>query len=322
MISRRTVFAGLALPLLSGAARGQAAWPDKPIRVIVPFGPGGLADVTIRVVAEKMSASLGQQIVVVNQPGAGGVGAAKTVLAAPADGYTLALFTNGTAISVPLVANLGFDPVKEFVPVSSLGYFDFVIVAAADGGYRTLADLMAAAKTKQGGLNAGTINIGSTQNLSAELFRAQAGGTITIIPYKTSPDAVTALIRKDVDFVIDGYAATRAMLQDKRLIALATSGPARSSLTPDVPTVMEAGLKDFDVTSWNAIFARTGTPDAVVAKLNDAVRRAVADAEVKKKLLDLGIEAKASTPTEIGARLAADIAKWGAVIEKAGIPKQ
>lgn len=322
MLNRRTLLASLSLPLLATAARGQAAFPDKPVKVIVPFGPGGLADVTIRVVAEKMSALLGQQMVIVNQPGAGGVAAAKTVLAAPADGYTLALFTNGTAISVPLVANLGFDPIKEFAPISSLGYFDFVIVAAADGGYKTLADLIAAAKSKSGGLNAGTINIGSTQNLSAELFRSQAGGTMTIVPYKTSPDAVTALIRKDVDFVIDGYAATRAMLQDKRIVALATSGPKRSTLTPDVPTVIESGLKDFDVTSWNALFTRAGTPDAVVAKIAEAVKTAVADEAVKKKLLDLGIEARASTPKEIGDRLVSDIAKWGGVIQKAGIPKQ
>lgn len=322
MISRRTVLAALSVPVLAGSLRAQTNWPEKPIRVIVPFGPGGLADVTTRVVGEKMSAILGQQIVVVNQPGAGGIAAAMTVKTAAPDGYTLALFTNGTAISVPLVAELGFDPLKDFVPISSLGYFDFVVVVAADSGYKSLADVIAAAKSKSGGINIGTINIGSTQNLSAELLRTQAGGTMTIIPYRNSPDAVTALLRKDVDFVIDGYTAVRAMLQDKRVTAIATSGPKRSPLTPDVPTAMEAGLKDFDVTSWNALYARAGTPDAVIAKLNAAVLAATADADVKKKLLDLGIEAKGSTPAEISARLTADIAKWGAVIQKAGIPKQ
>ncbi len=322
MISRRTALAALSLPALVGPLRAQTAWPDKPIRVIVPFGPGGLADVTTRVVGEKMAADLGQAIVVVNQPGAGGIAAAMAVKNAAPDGYTLALFTNGTAISVPLVADLGFDPLKDFVPISSLGYFDFVIVVATDSGYKSLADVIAAAKTKSGGINIGTINIGSTQNLSAELLRSQTGGNMTIIPYRNSPDAVTALLRKDVDFVIDGYTAVRAMLQDKRLTAIATSGPKRSPLTADVPTAMEAGLKDFDVTSWNALFARAGTPDAIISKLNAAVQAATADAEVKKKLLDLGIEARASTPAEIAARLTSDIAKWGAVIEKAKIPKQ
>ena len=322
MISRRTTLAALAATMATTRAHAQAAFPDKPIKVLVPFGPGGLADITVRVVAEKMSAILGQQMVIVNQPGAGGIAAAKAVLAAPADGYTLALFTNGTAISVPLVKELGFDPVAQFQPVSSLGFFDFLMLAGADSGYKTLADVLAAAKTKSGGLNIATINIGSTQNLTAELFRSGAGTAMTIVPYKTSPDAITAVIRKDVDLVIDGYAAARAMLQDKRVVALATTGGQRSPLWPDVPTVQEGGLAGFDVTSWNALFTLAGTPQPVVAKLNEAINTALADETVIRKLFDLGIVAKGGKPSDIGDRLKSDIAKWGAVIEKAGIPKQ
>lgn len=322
MISRRTTLAALAAVAIASRAGAQAAYPDKPIKVLVPFGPGGLADITVRVVAEKMSAILGQQMVIVNQPGAGGIAAAKSVLAAPADGYTLALFTNGTAISVPLVKELGFDPVVQFAPVSSLGFFDFLVLTGADSGYKTLADVLAAAKTKSGGLNIATINIGSTQNLTAELFKAGAGAAMTIVPYKTSPDAITAVIRKDVDLVIDGYAAARAMLQDKRVIALATTGGQRSPLWPDVPTVQESGLPGFDVTSWNALFTLAGTPQPVIDKLNGAINAALVDEAVIKKLFDLGIVAKGGKPSEIGDRLKSDIAKWGAVIEKAGIPKQ
>ena len=322
MISRRTTLAALAATMATTRVHAQAAFPDKPIKVLVPFGPGGLADITVRVVAEKMSAILGQQMVIVNQPGAGGIAAAKAVLAAPADGYTLALFTNGTAISVPLVKELGFDPVAQFQPVSSLGFFDFLMLAGADSGYKTLADVLAAAKTKSGGLNIATINIGSTQNLTAELFRSGAGTAMTIVPYKTSPDAITAVIRKDVDLVIDGYAAARAMLQDKRVVALATTGGQRSPLWPDVPTVQEGGLAGFDVTSWNALFTLAGTPQPVVAKLNEAINTALADETVIRKLFDLGIVAKGGKPSDIGDRLKSDIAKWGAVIEKAGIPKQ
>ena len=322
MISRRTTLAALAATMATTRVHAQAAFPDKPIKVLVPFGPGGLADITVRVVAEKMSAILGQQLVIVNQPGAGGIAAAKAVLAAPADGYTLALFTNGTAISVPLVKELGFDPVAQFQPVSSLGFFDFLMLAGADSGYKTLGDVLAAAKTKSGGLNIATINIGSTQNLTAELFKSAAGAAMTIVPYKTSPDAITAVIRKDVDLVIDGYAAARAMLQDKRVVALATTGGQRSPLWPDVPTVQEGGLAGFDVTSWNALFTLAGTPQPVVAKLNEAINTALADETVIKKLFDLGIVAKGGKPSDIGDRLKSDIAKWGSVIEKAGIPKQ
>ena len=326
MITRRTTLAGLATtlatPFVAHRASAQAAFPDRPIKVLVPFGPGGLADITVRVVAEKMGALLGQQMVIVNQPGAGGIAAAKAVMSAPADGYTLALFTNGTAISVPLVNDLGFDPVKQFAPVSSLGFFDFLILTGADSGYKTLADVLAAAKTKSGGLNIATINIGSTQNLTAELFKAGVGAAMTIVPYKTSPDALTAAIRKDVDIVIDGYAAARAMLQDKRVIALATTGGQRSTLWPDVPTVQESGLAGFDVTSWNALFTLAGTPQPVVAKLNEAVNAALKDETVIKKLFDLGIVARGGAPADIGDRLKSDIAKWGAVIEKAGIARQ
>jgi len=320
MIDRRSLMAGAALFAGAGSALAQEKYPSYPIKVIVPFGPGGLADVTIRAVAEKAGPLIGQPLVVVNQPGAGGITAAKAVQAAHADGYTLALFTNGTAISVPLVKALGFDPVSEFAPISSLGFFDFLIVTSAEHGYRTLGDLIAAAKTK--GLNAGTINIGSTQNLTAELIKSETGGRITIVPFRNSGDAVAALIRKDVDFVVEGYVAVRAMMADKRLVPLAVTGARRAAYLPDVPTAAEAGLPGFDVTSWNALFARAGTPPAVVEAVNRAVGAALADEGVRKRLLDLGIEARGGTPQDIGDRLKADIAKWGEVIRKAGVERQ
>lgn len=322
MITRRYFAAAAAALSLPASLRAQARYPEKPVRVVVPFGPGGLADVTVRVVAERMSDRLGQQVVVLNQPGAGGIAAAKVVQTAPADGHTLALFTNGTAISVPLVTNLGFDPVKEFVPVSSLGYFDFLVLTGADHPYRSLADLLAAAKAKPGTLNVGTINVGSTQHLTAALFRSMAGIDVTTIPYRTSPEAITALLRKDVDFVIDGYVAGRGMMQDGKIRALASTGAARSPATPNIPTVAEQGLVGFEVTSWNAVFALAGTPQPILDQLNAALVATLVEPAVKQKLLDLGIEARGSTPAEIGKRLTDDIAKWGAVIEKAGVPKQ
>jgi tripartite-type tricarboxylate transporter receptor subunit TctC len=323
LLSRRTIIAGIAAaPVFTRPGAAQAKYPDRPIRVIVPFGPGGLADVTIRIIGEKMSERFGQQVVVVNTPGAGGIAAAKAVQAAPADGYTLALFTNGTAISVPLMKSLGFDPVKEFTPVSSLGFFDFLILTSADHPYKTFADLLAAAKAKPGALNAGTINIGSTQNLTATLFGATAGVSFTTVPHRTTPDAIAALLRKDVDFVVEGYVAARGLMQDGKIRALASTGPTRSPSTPNVPTMDESGVKGFDVTSWNAVFALAGTPPDIIAQLNAAIVAAVADPVVKQKLLDLGIEARGGAPAAIAQRLVADIAKWGDVIEKAGVPKQ
>jgi tripartite-type tricarboxylate transporter receptor subunit TctC len=319
-IDRRRLLAAASLFALP--ARAQSRYPDRPIRLIVPFGPGGLADVTARVVGEKAGQLLGQQIVIVNQPGAGGVQAARAVLGAPNDGYTLVLFTNGTAISVPLVKDLGYDPLAQFAPVSSLGFFDFLLLTGAEHPYRTLADLLTAAKAKPGALNIGTINVGSSQNLSAQLFKTMAGIDLAIVPFRTTPDALTALIRKDVDLVIDGYVAAKPLMQDGKLRALATSGPQRFAGLPEIPTVAESGVPGFDVTSWNAVFAPAGTPAAVIQALNGAILQALADDGVRQRLLDLGIEPKGGPPEAIAQRLKADIDRWGDVIRRAGIAPQ
>jgi tripartite-type tricarboxylate transporter receptor subunit TctC len=321
MFNRRAFLAGAASIAVAPLA-AQTAYPDKPIRLVVPFGPGGLADVTSRVVGERLGQLLGQQVVVVNQPGAGGVAAARAVLSSPADGYTLALFTNGTAISVPLVKELSYDPLKQFVPVSSLGFFDFLILTSVEHPYRSLGDLLAAARARPGALNIGTINVGSSQNLSANLFKSMAGIDVAIVPFRTTPDAITALLRKDVDLVIDGYVAAKSLLQDGKLRALATSGPVRFPGLPQIPTVAESGVPGFDVTSWNAVFAPAGTPSEIVSRLNGAIITALGDAGVRQRLLDLGIEPKGGPAVQIGERLQSDIARWGDVIRRAGIPQQ
>ncbi|QTL05047.1 tripartite tricarboxylate transporter substrate binding protein [Aquabacter sp. L1I39] len=310
--------------LFTGLAPAQAdtAYPTRPVRVIVPFGPGGIADITARVVMEKLSEKLGQQFIIDNQPGAGGITAARAALQGGKDGYTLILLTNGTAISVPLFKKLPFDPVKDFAAVSMLGQFDFLFVTGGASKHKSVQELIAFAKANKGVLNMGTVNVGSSQNLSAELFKSMAGVDLTIVPYKTTPDLMIAATRGDVDVAIDSLAAAKAMMADGKLRAMATSGLTRSPATPDIVTVDESGLKGFEVTSWNAIFAPAGTPPEVIATLNKAIVEAVASPEVKKKLLDLGIEAKSSTPAELEDRLKADIAKWTAVIDAAGIQKQ
>jgi len=321
----RTFFA-ITLAVLALAspypAHAQAAYPDRPVRIVLPFAAGGVADITARIVAEKLGERLGQRFYIENQAGAGGINAARTVIASPPDGYTLALLSNGTAVSVSLFKKLPFDPLKDFTPISSLGFFDFIFTTAANSELKTLPDFIAAAKAKPGALNVGTINIGSTQNLSAELFKTATGIDFTIIPYRGTPEIEVSLLQGNVALMIDSYAAVKGNLADGKFRALASSGPVRSESTPNVPTVRESGVANYDVVSWNALFAPANTPQAIVKTLNGALQVILAEPEVQKRLLELGIAAKASTPEEISARLKADIDKWRDVIEKAGIPKQ
>jgi len=316
------VFALCALLAGQHPARAQTKYPERSVRIVLPFAAGGVADITARIVAEKLSEKLAQRFYVENQAGAGGIVAARTVTSSPPDGYTLALLSNGTAVSVSLFRKLPFDPLKDFALISSLGFFDFIFAKGANSPFKSLADVIAAAKAKPGTLNVGTINVGSTQNLSAELFKTAAGIDFAIIPYRGTPEIQVALLQGDVALTIDSYSAMKGNLADGKLRALASSGAQRSEATPELASVGESGVADYDVVSWNALFAPAGTPPEIVGTLNAALRDILADPDVKKRLLELGIEAKASTPREIYDRLKSDIGKWRAVIEKAGIEKQ
>jgi tripartite-type tricarboxylate transporter receptor subunit TctC len=326
---QRPVFqslAGLALVASFALATADEAsaqkYPDHPVRVVVPFAAGGVADITVRVVSERLGDKLGQRFVIENQAGAGGIAAARTVKSAPPDGYTLALLSNGTAVSVPLFKSLPFDPLKDFASISSLGYFDFFFFANAASSYKTLGDFVKTAREKPGKLNVATINIGSTQNLSAELFKTTAGIDFAIVPFRTTPEALIGLLRNDVDLVIDSYASLKAALSDNKVTALASTGAKRTEYLPEVPTAQEAGVAGYETTSWNALYVPTGTPPAVIETLNRGLQEVLTSADVKARLLELGIEAKPSTPAEINARMQADIQKWGQVIERAGMAKQ
>lgn len=303
-------------------AQAQASYPNHPVRIVVPFAAGGVADTTARIVAEKLGDRLGQRFYIENQPGAGGIAAARTVISSPPDGYTLVMLTNGTAVSVSLFEKLPFDPIRDFLPISSLGFFDFIFATSTGSEFRTLADFVAAAKARPGGLNVGTINIGSTQNLSAELFKTAANIDFTIVPFRGTPEVEVSLLQGNLALMIDSYSAMKGNIADGKFRALASSGAVRSESTPDLATVEESGVPDYDVVSWNALFAPARTPGEIVAKLNGALRDILADAELKKRLLALGIEAKAGTPEEISSRLRSDIDKWRRVTEKAGIAKQ
>lgn len=315
----------LALPavlLLTPLTPAQAAWPEKPIKLVLPFGPGGVADVTSRIMADKLEKKFGQRVVVENMPGPGGIAAARAVAGAPPDGYTMALVTNGTAISVAAFKSLPFDPVKDFAMVSMVGTFDLVFVVKADSEYKTLEDFLKAARANPGKLNIGTISVGGTQNLGGELFKSSANLNIQIVPYKTSPDIVVALLRNDVQMMVDFPPAVQGQVADGKLRILAVSSPRASPLFPGVPTVDQAGVKGYEVISWNAVGAPKGTPKEIIDTMNKAMHEVLALPDLKEQFAKVGVVAHASTPEELMTRLTSDIKKWDDVIVKAGIPKK
>jgi tripartite-type tricarboxylate transporter receptor subunit TctC len=314
--------AGAFVPFASGSSQAQASYPTRPVRVIVPFAAGGQADITARLVADRLGEKLGQRFVIENQAGPGGIVAARSVLSAPADGHTLGLATNGTSISVAIYNSLPFDPVKDFVTISTLGYFDLVLATNYESPFRTLPDFIKAAREQPGKLNIGTISVGSTQELGAELFKASAGLNVQIVPYRSTPDVIIGLIRNDVQLMVDFYAPMESTLEQNRIRAVATSGAVRTEYLSGVPPVSEAGVPGYEVTAWNGLFAPKGTAPAIVELLNRNVRDILAIPDIKTRFASLGIEAKGSTPEELKSRLQSDIGKWAAVIERAGIPKQ
>jgi tripartite-type tricarboxylate transporter receptor subunit TctC len=311
-----------AVVLSLGPSAAQAAWPDRPVKLILPFGAGGVADVTSRVMADRLGEKLGQRFVVENMPGPGGIQAARAVVTAAPDGYTIGLVTNGTAISVAAFNSLPFDPVKDFTMVSTLGMFDLVFVVNADSEFQTLGDFVSAAKAQPGKLNIGTIAVGGTQNLGAELFKSLAGINVQIVPYKNSPDIVVALLRNDVQMLVEFPPAIQGQVDSNRLKVLASSSPARSPLMPNVPTAAESGVRGYEVTSWNGVFGPKGMPKEIVDALNKAMREVLEMPELKAQFAKVGVEARASTPAELMGRLVSDIQKWNDVMAKAGIPKK
>jgi len=228
----------------------------------------------------------------------------------------------GTAITAALFNRLPFDPTVDFEMISTLGTFDLVFAVNAASPYKTLVDFVTAAKASPAKLNIGTVNIGGTQNLGAELLKSAAGIDVQIVPFRNSPDIVVGLLRDDVQMMVDFPAAVKGQIDDGKLRLLATSGPKRSPSMPNLVTVAEGGVKDYEVTSWNGIFAPRGTPSSITALINAALREVLALPDVKQRLLELGIEARPSSPEELMALFKADVKKWDDVIINAGIEKK
>jgi tripartite-type tricarboxylate transporter receptor subunit TctC len=310
-----------AFALVAPAAAEQP-YPNKPVHLIVPYGPGGVADVGMRILSDKLSRKFNQQVVVDNRPGAGGIVAAKAGAAAMPDGYTVLMTGNNNAIAVALFKSLPYNILTDFVSSSTTSFFDLLIVTRTGSPLKSVSDIIKAAKANPGKLNIGTINPGSTQNLAAELFRSTTGIKVTIVPFRTSADMATAVLRGDIDLAFEFFAAAQGLIRDNKLVVLASTGAERTAYLPNVPTVQEGGIKGFEVNSWNGISLPKGTPQAVVDKLGSAIREVLKDADVQEKSKKLGMLMRGSTAQEMDAKMKADIAKWSAVIEKAGIPKR
>ena len=303
-------------------AQIAAGYPRKPVHVLVPYGPGGVADLTMRLLGEKLGNALKQQFVIENRPGAGGIVAMRDLLRSPPDGYSLGEMGNGQAISASLFNSLPYDVLKDFSPISVTANFEMLLAVSDGSAYRSLKDIVEAARKSPGKLNIGAINPGSTQNLSVHLFQQITGAEFTIITYRTTPDLLTALLRGDVVLGFDYYAAFQGVIAPGKLRIIATSGEHRNPLLGDVPTAKESGFPSYVVTSWNGLAGPAGLPSDVLNLLNAEINRALAAPDLAQKATTLGIDARGSTPEEMHDRLAQDAQKWRQVIAQAGIPKQ
>ena len=311
----------LAAVFFCVTAQAQS-WPSKPIRVVLPFGPGGIADITMRTLAPKLTDGLGQQVVVENMPGAGGIRAAETVARAEPDGHTLLLLTNGNAVSQALFKSLPYDPVNDFAMISIVGYFSLVIVTNGDSKLKTMKEAIAYAKANPGKMNIGTITPGGTQHLAGELFRTSAGIDAVVIPHKTTGEVIAAVRSGNVDLGVDFIAPLLPQVKSGALRALGVSAGERFPGMPDVPTAIESGVAGYDVTSWNALAAPAKTPVAVINRIHQELVKALAQPDVQKRFEELGVDGRPSTPAELRAFFASESARWSKVVESAKIPKQ
>lgn len=314
----------VALVVCCGAASGALAqvYPARPIRILLPFGPGGVTDITARLLAQRLSESMQQQVIIDNRPSAGGIVATEAAVKAEPDGYTLMWLNSGHAVSVSLMKSLPYDPVRDFAPVSTVGFFALALLVNADSPIRSVSGLIAFAKANPGKLNFGITNIGSTHHVSAELFKSMALVETQIVPFKTTPALIAAARSNEAQAIFEFISPVLPHIKSGGLRALGVTSDRRYPGLPDVPTVAEAGLPGFEASAWNGVAVPAKTPKAVIDRLNREINTALAIPDLKQRLQDLGIDARPSTPEGLRDLLAAEIAKWKSVIEKAKIVQQ
>jgi tripartite-type tricarboxylate transporter receptor subunit TctC len=319
-MKRRILIAAAALAACGTAALAQGNWPAKPITYIVPFGAGGTTDVLARLVTAKAGPALGTSFVIDNKPGAGGsTGSDHTAKAAP-DGYTIQGGTiSSHAINVSLYARLPYDPVKNFQPITMIGSMPNVLVVRADSPYKSLQDVVAAARAKPGTINYASSGNGTSQHLSGVFFEQLTGGKLVHVPYKSSAESVNAILGgQGADIVFENLAPAMPHIKAGKLRALGVTSEKRSSSLPEVPAIAEA-LPGFAIVSWQAIFAPAGVPQPVVDRLSTEMIKAIKDPEIQGKLVAQGIEPSGMTPAELSAFQKAEIDKWARVIKTGNI---
>ncbi len=320
-LKRRTfalaaVAAAGTLSMVPFAAYAQAAFPSKPITIIVPFSAGGTTDILARVVGQFMSTDLGQPVVIDNRAGAGGNIGGQAAARATADGYTIFMGTVGThAINQALYKKMPFDPIKDFAPLSRVAMVPNLLVANPSQPYKNVKELIAYAKANPGKVNFGSSGSGSSIHLSGELFKQMAGVDMQHVPYRGSAPAVSDLLGGQISIMFDNMPSAIAHVKGGKLRALAVTTAKRS---PAVPTIAESGVPGYEATSWFGLLAPAGTPAPVIAKLNASILKALANPEVKKKLAEQGAEAAGEKPEQFAAFIAAETAKWGKVVKESG----
>jgi tripartite-type tricarboxylate transporter receptor subunit TctC len=318
----RYVLRLVAAILAASAVGAHAQYPAKPVRLVLGYAPGGVADITARLVAQKLSASLGQQVIVENRPSAGGIVAGDAVAKADPDGYTLLHINAGNAITVALFKSVPFDIVRDFAPIARLGSFDIVLLVARDSTLASVKDLIAAAKAAPERFNQGAISAGSTQHLAAELFKVMTGLAVPTIPFKTTPSLVTALRSNDIQVAFEITAPVMGMVKSGDLRALAISAPSRFAGLPDVPTVAESGVANYQVGAWNGMAAPARAPREVIERMNREVNNALAQPDLRQKFQELGMSPQGGTPEQLRELLLADIARWQNVVATAKMERQ
>ena len=328
----------LTTPWWAGCARGLAClgllgasfvlhaqtgnYPNKPIRLVVGYAPGGVADITARMVAQKLSDALGQQVVVDNKPSAGGIVAGETVAKAEPDGYTLLHLNYGNAVSAAMFNKMPYDIKRDFQPISAMGFFDVLMLVDKSSDIQSVQDFITKARANPEKYNLGTVSLGSGQHMSAVLFKSLTGLNSTIVPYKTTPSLMMALKSKDIAVAFEIISPAMPLIRSGELKVLAVSSDARFRGLPDVPTLMESGVKGYNVTAWNGVAAPAKTPRFIIERLNKEINAALALPDVRSKFQDVGIDARGGTPQELRDILSNEIDKWNNLVTTMKLERQ
>ena len=309
----------LAFATICGSL-GAQTYPAKPIQIYVAFAPGGAGDLVARLVAKKMSESMGQPVIIENRPAP--LFAVTAVAKSKPEGYAMILAGSGTALTSSLFKTLPYDLMADFTHVSSLASFDLAMITNEQAGFKSSADVIAYAKANPGKLNIGTVRIGSTQNLTAEMFKSMAGINAVIVPYKSTGDIISAVRSNDVQIAFEILSPILTQVTAKNVKALAVTSVSRFPGLPEVPTLSESGLPGFEASSWNGLSVRAGTPAPIVDRLVKEIDMAIKSPEVQKTLLGMGMVPISSSSEQMTQRIKGDIDKWRGVIDKAGIARQ